>query len=205
MRYAEGWRERHPGWSYVLWTDCPPEFEVYDLWRNAEKYVPEANVGQFRSDLLRYEVLYHFGGVYVDTDMEPRQPIDGLLGPGCWAAWEQQDVWIGNAIIGAERHAPFLRRILDALPDSVERNVGRRPNISTGPHLVTKLYREHPNELRVYPQGVAYPYRWDEPHRADERFPDALCIHRWSNRTGVGREPTRVPGTGTQRAHRPGK
>ena len=186
-RYAEGWRERHPGWSYILWTDCPDGFDVEPLFRKAGDYVPSRNIGQFRADVLRYELLYRFGGAYVDTDMEPQHPIDICTGLACWAAWEKTNVWVNNAVMGAEAGAPFLRRVLDALPESVRRNKGKRPNISTGPQFLTRLYRENPSELWLYPQEWFYPYSWDELDRADESFPDALCIHRWGNKSGVGR------------------
>ena len=184
--YIEGWRERHASWDYVHWTDCPPEFQVYPLFRDARNHVPERNIGQFCSDLIRYEALYRLGGVYVDTDMEPRKPIDDLLGPECWACWEKQDAWVGNAVLGAKAGASFLEAVLEELPRSLERNKGKRPNVSTGPQLVTRLHRKKPG-LTVYDQGLFYPYAYGEWDRSNDDFPDARGVHRWSNKTGAGR------------------
>ena len=76
--YRESWRRHHPGWEMHLWTEdsLPDDFvrpEAYERLRNPAE----------RSDIIRLEVLYRFGGVYVDTDIECLRPIDPLLGGAC--------------------------------------------------------------------------------------------------------------------------
>lgn len=184
--FAEGWRELHPRWDYVLWRQCPPDFEVRPLVDEAASYVPARSVGQLRADVLRLELLYRFGGVYVDCDFEPRKPIDALIGGiGAFAAWERQGVWVNNAIMGSIAGTPFLQRLLEGLPASLERHRGRRPNVSTGPQFLTAAYRRSPGALRVFDQELFYPYGWDELDRADEEFPRAFAIHRWNNKAGL--------------------
>jgi hypothetical protein len=73
-RYRETWREHHPSWDVRLWTEdnLPPDLirtEVYDRLRHPVE----------RSDILRLELVYRYGGVYVDTDVECLRPIDPLL------------------------------------------------------------------------------------------------------------------------------
>lgn len=181
-RFAEGWREKHPRWSYVLWTAPPDGFRNASLLAEASRFVPAASMGQFASDLMRYEILHQFGGVYVDTDFECRRSIEELVGDvECFAAWEQQDVWVNNAIMGAVPGAPFLERLIAELPASVHANVGARPNVLSGPQFVTKMYREHPDELTVFDEKWFYPYTLRELDRKDDEFPEAYAIHHWSN------------------------
>lgn len=187
-KWSGRWRELHPQWGYILWTDCPAGFFVEPLYNEARVHVPERNIGQFKSDVLRYELLYQLGGVYIDCDFEPQHPIDDLAEDvECFAAWEHQDRWIGNAVMGSVPGSPFLRRVLDGLDESLATLAGRRPAVSTGPQYLTKLYRQDPTGLTVLDQDLFYPYRVDELHRADERFPEARAIHRWSNKLGLAR------------------
>jgi inositol phosphorylceramide mannosyltransferase catalytic subunit len=190
--WSAAWRELHPTWDYVLWTSAPPEFLVAPLIADALAFVPERNVGQFTADLMRYELLYRFGGVYVDRDMEPRKPIDGLIAGIEWtfAAWEQQDVWVNNAVMGSVALSSFLGRVLDAIPASVEEHRGSRPNISTGPRLITKLFREDPTGLEVFDADTFYPYRFDSrsgPASPASEFTKSYAVHRWANKLGVVR------------------
>eukprot|EP00184_Porphyridium_aerugineum_P000202 CAMPEP_0184695982 /NCGR_PEP_ID=MMETSP0313-20130426/3425_1 /TAXON_ID=2792 /ORGANISM="Porphyridium aerugineum, Strain SAG 1380-2" /LENGTH=802 /DNA_ID=CAMNT_0027154521 /DNA_START=114 /DNA_END=2522 /DNA_ORIENTATION=- len=56
---------KYPGWNYMLWTDD----SVKNLqMMNRDLYDVE-KMYQCKADLLRLEVLYEFGGVYIDADM----------------------------------------------------------------------------------------------------------------------------------------
>lgn len=185
QRFLAGWQELHPGWEFRLWTS-PDELEMRHAGyvERAERYVPRedrASASQFISDLMRYEILERFGGVYVDCDMECKRPIDELLGAECFAAWEVQDMWVGNAILGAEPGALFVQRLLEMVPNSIERHRRKRPNQSTGPRFVTEQYRGHEDELTVLPQAWMYPVPWSSFERSTEEHPGAWTVHHWSN------------------------
>ena len=72
----EKWRHYHPEWEMRLWTrdNLPPM-------QNRALYDSRKNTGH-RADILRYELMHQFGGVYADMDMECQKPIDDLIA-GC--------------------------------------------------------------------------------------------------------------------------
>lgn len=183
--FAETWRR--PGWEVRQW-DEDSVAELFPLvnqriFDDAETIAPD-HVGQLRSDVLRYEILHRFGGVYVDTDLECLRPIDSLLDVDCFAAWEQEGRWVGNTILGCVPRHPFMGRLLDAIPGSVKRNAGRRPNRMTGPHLVTRLWRHDGEGVTVYGQRQFYPYDWSEVDQfaPGDQFSDAYTVHHWANK-----------------------
>lgn len=53
------------GWEYVLWDDS--KANKFYL-QNRIKY-DEASSFQEKSDILRYEIMYTYGGIYIDCDM----------------------------------------------------------------------------------------------------------------------------------------
>lgn len=69
--------------EYMLWTDATARQFI------AEKYpafLPTFDGYEYniqRADAIRYFVLHHFGGVYMDLDMGCRRRIDPLL-KGDW-------------------------------------------------------------------------------------------------------------------------
>lgn len=181
--YLETWRRHHPAWGVRVWSS-PDELELRNrgLIDKAPSLTPEASIPQFISDVMRYEILEQHGGVYVDCDMECLRPIDLLVEDvECFAAWELQDRWIGNAILGAAPGALFMQRLIEMLPWSVESNRRKRPNISTGPQFLTRQYRGHEEELTVLPQAWCYPAAWHEFQRSTEDFPRAWTKHHWGN------------------------
>jgi mannosyltransferase OCH1-like enzyme len=186
--YADTWRR--PGWSLRQWSG--PE-ELYPL-RNqaiydaADRIAPN-HAGQLRSDVLRYEILLRYGGVYVDHDVELLKPIDELLDVQAFAAWEVPASWINQAVLGAVPGHPLLEALVAGLPESLERAGRRRlrPAVLSGPQFLTRtVNRDGPFDLTVYPKAWFYPYLWSEidRHGPDhlELWPDSYAVHHWHNR-----------------------
>ena len=180
--YGETWRQHHPDWTMLEWDEGSlPILENQGIFDRAEQLAPGSE-GQLRADVARYELLYRFGGVYVDCDFECLRPIEPLIGNiEAFAAWETDDVWINNALLGFTAGHPFLRRLIDGLAANVRQSRGKRPNVMTGPQYVTRLWRQDPAGVAVFASKLFYPYRFDELHRSGEAFPDAYAIHRWAN------------------------
>jgi mannosyltransferase OCH1-like enzyme len=104
-----------------LWTDedfADGWLDNQDLFDKAEQYAPGHAVGQFRSDVARYEILYRFGGVYADCDVEPLKPFDDLLGVEAFAGWESEGTFVGNTIIGGVPGARFWGEMVRAVAGS---------------------------------------------------------------------------------------
>lgn len=179
--FMKTWMDHHQHWMFKFWTDdSVPELRNQDMFDAAEEIAPGYE-GQLRGDIARYELLWRFGGVYVDMDFECQKNIDALIRRvQCFAAWEETDVWVNNAIMGAVRQHPFLEALVFGLPDRVLHNTGR-PNVITGPQYLTGVYRAFKGDVRVFPKELFYPYLWNELERGNEEFPEAYAVHHWNN------------------------
>lgn len=151
-----------PGWTYRLWTD--KDVENYPL-INRDAYYKEKNLGA-RADILRIEILYNEGGVYVDTDFECIKPemfdvlnktydfYCGLHPLDC------KSFFINNAIIGSIPKHPILKACIDQLPHIGH---GDRPNVQVvlkGPGLISAMTFKHMNKGyrdMVFPSSFFYP------------------------------------------------
>lgn len=179
--YGATWEKHHPGWEHRLWTDDNmPALRNQHLYDQAETIAPN-NVGQFRADIARYELLGAHGGVYIDCDFECLRPIDELLdGVSCFAAWEETGRWVNNAIMGCTLGHTLMSTLVARLPRNVKLRRGARPNILSGPQFLTPLIAGH--GVTVFDKDLFYPYLWNELERGDEQFPDAYAVHHWNNR-----------------------
>jgi hypothetical protein len=175
------WQVMHPDFEVRGWTDDTiPTLRNQDLFDDPARFSPKSNVGQYRANLLRYELLLDYGGVWVDTDLEPRRHIGPLVEQGAFAAWETQDQWINNALLGFPAGHAAMQTIVDGLRDSVLSKRHLRSNHQSGARYITPILRDR-DDVTVLPQSQVYPYRYDELHRKDEDFPDAWMVHRWAN------------------------
>src|SRR6478609_278800 len=82
------------------------------------KFRERADKMAAKSDILRYELVWRYGGIYVDSDMEPLRPIGELLnGVNAFYGDERPDTPC-NAILGCAQGDPFFEHLVKALPAS---------------------------------------------------------------------------------------
>ena len=69
------WKRFCPDYEIVCWDESNFDFGQYQYAREAI----EKGQYMFATDVARKEVLYRYGGIYLDTDVELLRPIDDLL------------------------------------------------------------------------------------------------------------------------------
>lgn len=118
----DAWRALLPDWEFRLWTkDNLPEIlepELLAGTRNAAEW----------SDIVRYEALRQFGGVYADADLFPVNGVTGewLRTLGTTICADLQRDWrdntrvdpsdLCNCLLIAEQDDPFWELIVKTLP-----------------------------------------------------------------------------------------
>lgn len=112
-RCIRSWRRRCPGYEIVEWNES--NFDV-----NAVPYTAQAYARgkwAFVSDYARLKIVYDHGGVYLDTDVELKKPLDALLQcPGYLGLERVNGVFQVNTGLGfgAERGHPLVGRLLES-------------------------------------------------------------------------------------------
>lgn len=182
------WRDLHPDWIFNLWDDATrPTLRHEELYRDVDRFSPKSHVWQFRTDLLRYELLYDYGGVWVDSDLEPLRPIDDLLDCEAFCARES-DRYVNCGFIASVRRGAFVHDVLSKLRPRILSMPTARSNKQIGPHLITDRVKHHP-EVRVLPRELVYPYSWDSLNWDGQHDADAYTVHHWHHkRTSEGKQ-----------------
>lgn len=78
------WQQFFPGYEIKEWNE--DNFNVNIIPYTADAY--KAGKYAFVSDYARFWMLYHFGGVYFDTDVEVIKPMDDVLEKGAFMGFE---------------------------------------------------------------------------------------------------------------------
>jgi len=71
---VDAWRTMHPDTDLKLWTSIPDE-----LMSEHHTLIELAPNPQSQADVLRYWLMFKYGGIYADVDCLPRNPCMGLL------------------------------------------------------------------------------------------------------------------------------
>ncbi|KAK2163354.1 hypothetical protein LSH36_81g05009 [Paralvinella palmiformis] len=147
-KWIRSWIERNPDWEYWFWTNediqtfLTVRYPGYlDMYNGYDKHIK-------RADAMRYFVLYEFGGVYVDIDMECLSPLDDWVHRFrcflCEENYEHQsliyhrrDPIIITSIMGCDRHHPFYSDAIHMLPISASITDVLE---ATGPFFLTRVF-----------------------------------------------------------------
>ena len=179
--WVRSWPKVHPTWKYWFWT-ADGALDLIDKKFNKylnlyENYPYKIN----RADARRFFIIYEYGGIYTDLDMESIQPLDDLLeNYTCIISQEpeeHQTLLYHNeapnyALTGffacRPRH-PFFRFLIDMLPDFATRAVKLtwNDNIlkSTGPAMVAEVLDLYQRQNRSTGEGTVTlaPPKWFMP------------------------------------------
>ncbi len=138
-----GWKEMHPGWEYRLWTDENlPEMSANSLqvYHETPEYAGKA-------DVLRYEIVKQFGGLYVDVDFECYKPVDSLIKNAAFLGVWPVKGRICNGIFAASPHHPILQKTVKNL--TLKLPPGNGP-VWLDKHLNEYLsHINHPESVRI--------------------------------------------------------
>lgn len=179
------WELMHPDWDMQLWTEAEIDnigLQNRALYDQAEKIVPADAVEQFRSDIVRYEILALFGGMYTDVDTRPLRPIGPALAGHSEFAAREDRTWVGNTYLGAIPGHPIMQALIARMPANVQRFRGKRPNKMSGPQFLTPIWIQHHGH--VAPREQWYPYSYIDVKRdtVPTHFePKVYAVHQWDH------------------------
>lgn len=191
IRSMETWTSTHQEWKRWLWAES--EINVPGWTTRPISSVNMINrttydrlsIAARKSNILRLEVVYQYGGVYCDCDYDAQKnieyPIDGLTAFGTKYTtlydpstkpqpWEDK---LCNAMFGSVSNHPFL---MDAISASVS---VARDDVPFGSSVLSKAAKLHP-DVACFEPWVFSPYRWNEPEKSLISHPEAWAIHRWA-------------------------
>lgn len=134
----------HPDYEYILWTD--------DMSRSfiAEKYpwfLDTFDNYQYpiqRADLIRYFVLNHYGGIYLDLDDGCSQRLDPLLSVPAFVR-KTLPTGISNDVMGSIPKHPFFTKVINDI-SKYDRNwfvPYITIMISTGPLFLSVMWKQY--------------------------------------------------------------
>lgn len=160
-----------PAENIRSWRDLNKDFQV-KIWGNKELAArPWRNARHMKSlwgkelsgvaDLMRYEILYEEGGIYVDADSSCLRPLDEVLMENhSFACWESEIVRPGlihNGFLGFRPRSKLLANLIREIRD--DENACDLPAWQgTGPVKLTNAFlRTQDTDLAIFPSHFFLP------------------------------------------------
>ena len=150
------WKEKHPDFEYILWTEAELETQqIHFECRHQIQLIPEING---KADIIRWELLWKFGGYFVDADSICIEPFDQFFeGRTAFATYENENNrkgLIATGTMGFRPKHPLVRDIIEWIKNEKNEKTIKemRAWYSVGPALLTKFI-----DTGKYPDFTVYP------------------------------------------------
>lgn len=109
QKCIQSWKKYCPDYEIIQWNETnynihkhPFMLEAYEL----KKYA-------FVSDYARLDIVYNYGGVYLDTDVELIKSLDKLLSIPCFMGYELSGRVNTGIGFGAEKNAEMIKKNME--------------------------------------------------------------------------------------------
>ena len=111
QKCIKSWRKYLPDYEIKEWNET--NFDVNIIPYTKEAYAEKKYA--FVSDYARFWILYHYGGLYFDTDVEIIKPIDDIIARGSFMGCEKNsnEFSVNPGLgLGAEAGMVFYKEII---------------------------------------------------------------------------------------------
>lgn len=204
--WVESWKKHHPEWQYILWTDdmniafikkyAPGFLKTYKNYPHTIQQV----------DAVRYFILYHLGGVFIDLDFECLENIEPLLNnqecvfgtePPEHCKQHRKKMIVCNALMACVPGNNFFKIICENLQKNSFSGSGSTPAWleilnTAGPFKLTELYNAYADKdnIKLTPSDFFYPFSIKEIRKllngaaineaVQKKIDNAYAVHYFS-------------------------
>jgi|TARA_B110000967_G_C18825493_1_gene531118 hypothetical protein len=186
----ETWKVLHPKWEYLLWSEKNlPKLKNQQAFDQSKAFTQKA-------DILRYELFYHYGGIFVDADEYCIKPIDSLFEKirqndcDCFAVYERGNSGlVANGIIGCTAKNDFMKKMTDGIDIDKKGD----PWELVGPKYLTATIEKYQPAVYIFSSKVFLPVHFRDKDQRNidveelKKDPEIYGIQLWGTTTSAYR------------------
>ena len=160
--HMDTWKNMNPEFEYIRWSE--KEIIKRGLRIECQNRIDEMIEINGKADIIRWEILYKYGGVFLDADSICVEPIDDvLMNCNFFAGWEHEELrkgLIATGTMGFPPKHPLIKQAIDWIKENcVNYHVTKQMAWqSVGPGLLTRLYNTGKyNDMTIFPSYTFLP------------------------------------------------
>ncbi len=177
--YIAKWKELMPHWTIRVWTN--EDLTKEEIREDVLEKINQSDKGTQKADILKYYIVWKYGGVYVDADVIPMASMDPLLYMSDLVVCNDIEIswdFISVGFFAASPNHPVLSKAVDICMDA-ELNT-HEPHLATGPYVfgraVSQIGPLHEKYTSIE-QGSFY--ATDKPFGSYVKFGHHIYAHNW--------------------------
>ena len=163
LKCIASWRKYCPDYEIKEWNET--NYDVRKIPYIAQAYATKKYA--FVSDYARFDILYEYGGIYFDVDVEVIKPIDDLIEKGAFAGIESHGALNAGLGLASRRQEPIFAEILESYSQSCFLRPNGSMDLTTVVVRVSEIFRQYgftnKNEIQTIKDITIYPVEYFNP------------------------------------------
>jgi len=162
------WKEKHPDFEYILWNEA--EIAKRGIVFETQVQIDAIQEINGKADIMRWEILRNYGGVFVDADSICIEPFDDyFMQKTAFATYENETERKGLVATGTMGFVPqyaMCRDIVNIIKSgTLDDNIAAfRAWYSVGPALLTDMLKTGKyRDFAVFPSHCFLPHHFTGP------------------------------------------
>lgn len=153
------WKKYHPNWEVRFWTDEDNRKLIKDKYKWFLKTYDSYPYGIQRADAIRYFILYTYGGIYSDMDIEPIKNFDKIFkrmtDHTVYLIRTPQMKVVTNCFMASKPKSSFWLDVFEKMKQVYNNPsffwFGKHLKVmnTTGPIMLNKVYKEYKNKNEI--------------------------------------------------------
>ena len=183
QKCIKSWKKYCPDYEIIEWNE--DNFDVNQTIWTKQAY--ECRKWAFVSDYARLWILYNYGGIYLDTDVELINSLDSFIVDNAFVGFERDDR-LGSGIIGVSEKNNIIKEWMEhynKLSYVNDGKITKEPNVLymtelfTEKGLIADNSCQEVSEFTVYPRTYFCPIAIDEKYKNITR--NTCAIHHFTS------------------------
>jgi mannosyltransferase OCH1-like enzyme/GT2 family glycosyltransferase len=155
------WKDKHPDYEYIYWNES--EITKRNMIFECQDKINSIEEINGKADIMRWEILYKYGGIFIDADAICLNSISELVtNIECFAAYENEIVrpgLVATGTMGFPPQHPLVKECINYILNNEvsTKKTGKRAWITVGPMLLTNVYNTGEFPMKIFPWYYFYP------------------------------------------------
>jgi len=217
IQRAQEYQIMHPDWQIMFWNNSM----VHHYYPHLVQLMTNVTTMAWVADMVRYRAIFDFGGVYLDTDFDMFQALDGIClhGVGNFIVCEKQPIRPDqsndtnivmdrdacqtscNGVMGFKAKHPAMEEVVNVMLRKTQNYLSNNPNPTffpflrtTGPPIFSNIVKKDTTVDVLYPYTFL-PCGYDEQEycKPSNFWNDTrvFAMHEWSHSWGKPSKETK--------------
>jgi mannosyltransferase OCH1-like enzyme len=161
LKWMNTWPEKHPSWEYIVFSDRDLKNKTFYNQHLIDEYYKKEKFNGV-ADLIRYELLYEFGGFIPPSDaicLENTEELFIERTDICYTVYENEIIRPGyvSPIYASCPKNSFLKLIIDTLHLLKPQDLKDRVWESTGNLFLKNMIEQHNPNIKIFPSHYFIP------------------------------------------------